>query len=682
MQYADLGDTVYFWFASNDTDGSGDDGATPLADVRLAGAAADAAPVYSPTPVLLTAVGYTPGCHELAVAATAGNGFAANGVYAVFCSLTVDSQNPSGFVGNFQLQRQQVDAGISSGTAAISTTAVAAPNGFVITTGSNEGNDEDSTHALDGVYHTLEDTGGTTDAYYIFSVGGNGVPVTVSWWGYAQSKGDTWKFYAYNWSTSAWEQVGERDGKDDTKLKDQTFDLTNAHVGTGANLGKVHFRFASADGTLFATDRILCSYSVVGSSVGYALGAVWVNTVDGVEGTEVDVNGVADNPSKLWADALIIGAAKKLDKYVIANGSTVKLTAACETKTLLGSEWILELEAQSISGTYVEGAHISGVSSGASHVMIVNSNIGAATMPPGHYLRCGFGDDDGTFTAASDGEYAFVDCFSLVPGSGIPAFVWTGLGATTGVNSRRWSGGAAHTLDSDVTLSQDVVSGGAQTFDLTAGGDIELRGFCRDVTITAIAAGSTVQLDCIMGTVTITGTGGIVNVSGVVGSIADTTSPAATVTNDAISAETALTKTTWTDVLAGYLDKAISSRSSHDAAAVVTALGTGSTLTDCLTAAGFSTHDAAAVVTALGTGSTLTDCLTAAGFSTHDADAVKTAVWAQVIDVLTAEELLRLVLSVVAGDFSKSGNVYTFKRQDGATTEVTLTITSAGRTAS
>jgi len=89
--------------------------------------------------------------------------------------------------------------------------------------------------------------------------------------------------------------------------------------------------------------------------------------------------------------------------------------------------------------------------------------------------------------------------------------------------------------------------------------------------------------------------------------------------------------------------------STHDAAAVVTALGTGSTLTDCLTAtsvtvtsgtvttltnlpaitadwltaagikadavtaiqSGLSTHDAAAVVTALGTGSTLTDCLTA-----------------------------------------------------------------------
>lgn len=43
-----------------------------------------------------------------------------------------------------------------------------------------------------------------------------------------------------------------------------------------------------------------------------------------------------------------------------------------------------------------------------------------------------------------------------------------------------------------------------------------------------------------------------------------------------------------------------------------------------LTATGFSTHDAAAVVTALGDGSSLTTCLTATGFSTHSAADVYT----------------------------------------------------------
>ena len=103
-QYATLADTVYFWFASNDTSGSGGDGASPAADVRLAGAAADAAPVYSPTPTLLSHVNYPAGAYEVAIAATAGNGFAAGNTYAVFCTLAIDSQNPTGFIGSFDLK--------------------------------------------------------------------------------------------------------------------------------------------------------------------------------------------------------------------------------------------------------------------------------------------------------------------------------------------------------------------------------------------------------------------------------------------------------------------------------------------------------------------------------------------------------------------------------------------------
>jgi hypothetical protein len=102
-RHATLDDTVYFWFASNNTSGSGADGATPAADVRLAGAADSAAPVLSPTPVLLSHANYPDVCHEVAVAATVANGFASGNSYAVFCTLAVDGQNPTGFVGSFRL---------------------------------------------------------------------------------------------------------------------------------------------------------------------------------------------------------------------------------------------------------------------------------------------------------------------------------------------------------------------------------------------------------------------------------------------------------------------------------------------------------------------------------------------------------------------------------------------------
>jgi len=114
-KYAEIADTVYFWFAANDTTGTAGDGATPLYDVRLAGAASDAAPTASGTPTLLSHANYSAGLHEIAIDTT---GYAA-GEYAVFCTLTISAVNPAGFCGSFKLR--------TAGTAAlnVNTTHVA-----------------------------------------------------------------------------------------------------------------------------------------------------------------------------------------------------------------------------------------------------------------------------------------------------------------------------------------------------------------------------------------------------------------------------------------------------------------------------------------------------------------------------------------------------------------------------
>lgn len=217
-QTATIGDTVYFWFAANDTSGSGGDGATPLYDVREAGAAAGAIPLLSGAPTLLTHANFPAGCYEIAVAATGGNDFAADDTFAVFCTLLVDSQNPSGFVGSCTLTPLAKTSEIPSAAAIVnewesqsqadptgfhvnmmeanSDTGMAAnfalgwngtgvvgdefpakqsqvtnltvagsankvpanlsPNGFVITWGENEANTEDATRPLDGTTHDIE----------------------------------------------------------------------------------------------------------------------------------------------------------------------------------------------------------------------------------------------------------------------------------------------------------------------------------------------------------------------------------------------------------------------------------------------------------------------------------------------------------------------------------------------
>ena len=92
-----VGSVCYFWFAANTTAGSAGDGATPLYDVRLAGAASGAAPTASGTPTLLTHANYSDGLHEIAIDTT---GYAEGSEYAVFCTLTISSVNPAGYVGS------------------------------------------------------------------------------------------------------------------------------------------------------------------------------------------------------------------------------------------------------------------------------------------------------------------------------------------------------------------------------------------------------------------------------------------------------------------------------------------------------------------------------------------------------------------------------------------------------
>lgn len=120
MQYKALESTFYFHFGLNDITGEGSDGASPLYDVRLCGAAADAAPVLSGTPTLLTHANYPAGCFEIAIAATTANGFIADNQYAVFCTALVSSVNPTGFAGTFTttalMSDTDVDTVISGNT--------------------------------------------------------------------------------------------------------------------------------------------------------------------------------------------------------------------------------------------------------------------------------------------------------------------------------------------------------------------------------------------------------------------------------------------------------------------------------------------------------------------------------------------------------------------------------------
>ena len=301
---------------------------------------------------------------------------------------------------------------ISNGSAAISTIAASA----TVTTGT-ETLTYVVTNELDGILHEIADVANSTEFYYEFSVGGNGVPVEFTWNGYAQSNGDSYAVKAYNWGATAWNQIGTISGTSGTAIVENTFLATNAHVGTGANIGLVRLQFTSSDGTHFATDRVLCSYSVVAQSVGYANGAVWIDTNNGTAGTENFVNGVADNPVDSIADANTLSSQLGLNKFVIAPGSSITFAATQSGQIFEGSGWTLALGGQDISDSTIIGAAVSGVPSGTGSAQIYKDClIGAAShLTNTHLIFCGL---SGTQTMAEAGDIYFDACHSAIAGAG------------------------------------------------------------------------------------------------------------------------------------------------------------------------------------------------------------------------------------------------------------------------
>jgi hypothetical protein len=221
----------------------------------------------------------------------------------------------------------------------------------------------------------------------------------------------------------------------------------------------------------------------------------------------------------------------------VANGSTVTLGASVESYSLVGKNWNLALGGQSISGGYIEGATVTGIGTGASPPTFVDCHIvgasAAPTLPPSILYRCGVNTTtDYHFTAGSAGQFLFIDCFSEVAGSGTPYFTFAGA---NGVNIRRWSGGTNITLNNTSTaLSIEVLTGGGQTVAV-GGADVEIRGICREISLTGVTTDSKVQIDAVTGPISIAGADGIVNIYGVCGVVTDSRTGTPLGTNSAIS---------------------------------------------------------------------------------------------------------------------------------------------------
>lgn len=449
----------------------------------------------------------------------------------------------TGLTGDTFPSTQAQLTGISNTGAASNEHAILSPNGFTILNGLNESvNKEDVTHADDGVIHSLDNDGANIlDCYYIFDIGGAFVPTNILWHGRVAGNNDDLTI-SVNTGTIAspnWETRSLVLGSNSSTFITHVFKLFINDIMTGVDAGKVALRFNGtglSSATLF-TNQILCEKTSKADNTGYSNGAIFFDDTVNNENTVSDVDGTARRPVSTWAAVKTLMANLGLSKVEVANGSTVVLDAYSVGITLLGDQWFLELGTQMIDGSHFDGAQVTGIGvSTTTHPEFVNCHLGAVTLPPSHIDRCGIGDNSGTFTSNSAGEFVFTDCYSLVPGSGVPIFLFAGRGPSTGINNRGWRGGSNWTLDDNCVFSHEVSEGGGTTIT-TGGADVEIRGTTRSITITASAA-ETIQFVGITGPIILNGTTtATFNLYGVSAGVTDNTS-AGTVNDKTVKQDT------------------------------------------------------------------------------------------------------------------------------------------------
>lgn len=408
--------------------------------------------------------------------------------------------------------RSQVGA-LATGSAAISTVA----ESYVLTTGTQSSGTLTDTETRDGTRHEHTDAAGVMDLYYQFDVGGNGIAVEADIYGYLTGSNDTLLVMAYDWVGTTWDQVGTWVGTNGATDSEMKISLLNRHTGSGNDAGKVRIRLYAASGLTSAVvrvDQISMAYTVISQSVGYAGGAIWVDTNNGTAGTEPYVNGTADRPVLTYADAVTLATTLGLSRFRVINGSSITFTGTHDNESWEGDAWDLAFNGQNITASFIRGARISGTFTATNKPHIEHCVINGVTADPCRIN--GSSGFSGSLTLATAGDYDIINCTSLVAGGASPT-IDLGLGVgPCNLNIRGWTGG---------------------------------------MTFTNIEAGDTISLEGVGGTVTVNGSGGTINVRGIFENVVDNSGATVDVTQTAAISRASIAGydqgAVWIDTLGG-----------------------------------------------------------------------------------------------------------------------------------
>lgn len=349
-------------------------------------------------------------------------------------------------------------------------------SGYTLTTGTQTANLYTDTGPLDQVRHTHTSTGGAIDLEYEFDIGA-GTPSSIQVTGYVTGGNDDVPVYGYDWVSAGWVRIGTIAGSNAATDKVYSLDMFVTMVGTAANKGLVQIRFwepSSLSSATLAIDQIFVAYNQ--GVEGYTGGYVWYDDSASNTGTVPGTDGVTGNEVSSEAAVESLLTSTGLHRVNISPGSTYTLATTHNNRLIKGHGATLELGGQDCDETHFQNMAVSGTCTAANEVEFHDCEIATVSTQKTHFYECTF---DGTATFTLAGDYHIINCHSGVAGSGSPTFTKTAGQAIT-AEFRRWSGGVTF---SGIEVGDVLtISGELGTVTLNgAGGSVEIRGTYKAV---------------------------------------------------------------------------------------------------------------------------------------------------------------------------------------------------------
>jgi len=352
---------------------------------------------------------------------------------------------------------------------------------YVLTVGTQTANLYTDTVALDGVRHTHTSTGNAIDVEYETNVG-SGSAVSAKITGYLQSTNDSVAVMAWDWVGAAWSQRETMGGQGAASNSVLDVNLLGSDTGTGSDKGRVRLQFYAASGLTSATlaiDQLLFGFNQSAGS--YEGGAVWIDTTVTNTGTVVGVDGISTNPVSTLAAARTIALATNLKRFTVMSGSELTLADTYSGYLFEAHGAEIHLGGQDITDCHFFGAELDGIATaagGEQHFHDCDFETTATVPENTTFDGCSFG---GTLTLGEAGDFYLFSCNSRVAGSGTPTLDMGGAIGASNVSIRKFSGGWNITN----IAAGDVMSiGGPDMGTITLGGadgTVDVRGVGKPV---------------------------------------------------------------------------------------------------------------------------------------------------------------------------------------------------------